>query len=66
MEAKDELMTLRMTREVFPHFKKLLETTTFMVGEDEVHITVDEPRPGVITLSSWSRKRQGGHFALTP
>ena len=57
MEDKDELMTLRMTREVFPHFKRLLDTTTFIVGKNEVRIAVEELWPGVITLSWWARKR---------
>jgi hypothetical protein len=57
-EDERDLMTLTMTRAVFPYFKELLEKTTFINGEDEVHMQVDEPKPGIITLSSWARRDQ--------
>ncbi len=58
IKDENDLVTLTMTRAVLPLFKELLEKTTFILGDDEVHVTVDEPKPGVITLSSWSRLDQ--------
>ena len=53
----DGLMTLTMVREVFPYFKRLLEDNTFIVGEDEVTVKVEEGPQGTITLWTTVRKR---------
>ncbi len=50
------LMTLTMTRELFPHFKRMLESTPFIVGDDEVMVEVRESLGGVITLWTTTRR----------
>lgn len=45
-----DLMTLTMTREIFPYFKQMLEGTVFIVAGDEVRVEVRGEETGVITL----------------
>ena len=57
MTEEDELMTLTMTRAVFPFFKEFLEKATRIDGEDEVTVEVKEGPSGVITLWTTVRRR---------
>ena len=58
----DGLLTLTMTRETFPYFKRLLESNRLVDGEDEVQLTVDEESPGVIRLTAarWYGSQERG------
>ncbi len=51
----DDLLTLTMTREVFPQFKRLLEAGSTIVGDYEVRAEVKEYPPGFIYISTTQR-----------